>query len=250
MSVNAPILSLRDWSCGYLDEPIVHDLNLDLHRGETVCIVGSNGAGKSTVLRSIYGTIRRFSGTLMFQDQNIEKFAPAARAASGISFVPQGRCNFPYLSVAENLQLGAYNLKRRMADAAIEKQLAKFPTLRTKWNMMAGNMSGGEQQMLEMAMVLVVEPGLLLIDEPSLGLSPKMMFEVLETIRDLSKSGISVLMVEQNVRGGLAIADRAVVMDLGRKVMEGTSQDIMKDDRIRSVFLGGLPQEKSGAEPK
>lgn len=244
MREGAPILSLRGWSCGYLDEPIVRDFDLDLNGGTVVCIVGSNGAGKSTLLRSIYGTIKRFSGTLTFRGQHIESLAPAARAARGLSFVPQGRCNFPYLSVAENMQLGAYNLGRREAAAAVEKQVEKFPVLRDKWDMMAGNLSGGEQQMLEMAMVLVVEPALLLIDEPSLGLSPKMMIEVLETIRDLSATGVAVLMVEQNVRGGLAVADRAVVMDLGAKVMEGPPDAILADERIRSVFLGGAPHEQ------
>ncbi len=148
------------------------------------------------------------------------------------------------MSVAENLRLGAYTLDKGKADAAIEKQLEMFPVLHAKWSMIAGNMSGGEQQMLEMAMVLIVEPALLLIDEPSLGLSPKMMFEVLETIRGLASSGIAVLMVEQNVRGGLAISDRALVMDLGRKVMEGPPNEILADERIRTVFLGGVPQEQ------
>jgi branched-chain amino acid transport system ATP-binding protein len=237
----SPILSVRGWSCGYQDEAIVRDLDLDLQPGTVTCIVGSNGAGKSTVLRSIYGTIKRFSGSLAFRGKNIERLSPADRAALGMSFVPQGRCNFPYLSVAENLKLGAYNLPKEQSTSAIEKQLRKFPALREKRDMAAGNMSGGEQQMLEMAMVMVVEPALLLIDEPSLGLSPKMMFEVLETIRDLARSGITVLMVEQNVRGGLAISDRVVVMDLGRKIMDGPPAEITADERIRSVFLGGLP---------
>lgn len=241
MNGTAPILSLRDWSCGYLDEPIVRDFNLDLSPGTVTCIVGSNGAGKSTVLRSIYGTIKRFSGTLALRGEAIEHLAPAARAARGLSFVPQGRCNFPYLSVAENLQLGAYTLAKQDAVGAIERQLAQFPALRGKLSMAAGNMSGGEQQMLEMAMVLVVAPSVLLIDEPSLGLSPKMMYEVLETIRELARSGITVLMVEQNVVGGLAISDRAVVMDLGRKIMDGSPAEIRADHRIRSVFLGGMP---------
>ncbi len=236
-----PILSLRDWSCGYLDSPVVRDFSFDLDAGTVACIVGSNGAGKSTVLRSLYGTIKRFSGTLTFRDRRMETLAPTARMASGMSFVPQGRCNFPYLSVAENMRLAAYTLEKHEVDGAIDKQVSAFPILRDKWNVMAGNLSGGEQQMLEMAMVLVVEPVLLLIDEPSLGLSPKMMSEVLETIRGLAAAGIAVLMVEQNVRSGLGIADRAVVMDLGRKVMEGTPDEILGDDRIRSVFLGGLP---------
>ncbi len=241
--VAEPILSVRDWSCGYLDDPVVRDFAFDLAAGSIACIVGSNGAGKSTVLRSLYGTIKRFSGTLTFRGRRMETLAPTARMASGMSFVPQGRCNFPYLSVAENMQLAAYTLDKHEIENAIGKQLAAFPVLRDKWTVMAGNLSGGEQQMLEMAMVLVVEPLLLLIDEPSLGLSPKIMFEVLETIRELAATGIAVLMVEQNVRGGLAIADRAVVMDLGRKVMEGTPDEILNDDRIRSMFLGGLPTD-------
>ena len=235
--------SLRDWSCGYLDEPIVWNLSLDLEPGTVTCIVGSNGAGKSTVLRSIYGTIKRFSGTLTFKGQAVETLPPVARMARGMSFVPQGRCNFPYLSVAENLELAAYTLDRRAAGPAIDKQAAAFPVLTEKWTVMAGNLSGGEQQMLEMAMVLVVEPDLLLIDEPSLGLSPKIMHEVLATVRRLAREGVTVLMVEQNVRGGLAISDHVVVMDLGRNVMEGPPEEILGDERIRSVFLGGLPGE-------
>ena len=244
MAGAGPILELADWSCGYLDEPIVRGFDFTLEAGTIACVVGSNGAGKSTLLRSIYGTIKRFSGTLSFRGEPIERLAPAARMARGMSFVPQGRCNFAYLSVEENMELAAYTLDRSDAAPAIERQLGKFPVLREKWNLMAGNLSGGEQQMLEMAMVLVAEPALLLIDEPSLGLSPKMMHEVLETIRRLSGTGIAVLMVEQNVRGGLAVADRAVVMDLGLKVMEGTPDDILHDKRIRSVFLGGAPQEQ------
>ena len=195
-------------------------------------------------MRSIYGTIKRFSGTLSYRGQAIERLTPSARMARGMSFVPQGRCNFAHLSVAENMELAAYTLDRKLAASAIDRQVRKFPVLREKWGLMAGNLSGGEQQMLEMAMVLVAEPALLLIDEPSLGLSPKMMTAVLETIRGLSGTGIAVLMVEQNVRGGLAVADRAVVMDLGRKVMEGKPADILGDKRIRSVFLGGAPQDQ------
>ena len=244
MAEAGPILELGNWSCGYLDEPVVRDFDFTLDDGTIACVVGSNGAGKSTLLRSIYGTIKRFSGTLSFRGQSIESLAPAARMARGMSFVPQGRCNFAHLSVAENMELAAYTLDRNDAAPAIDRQVRKFPVLREKWNLMAGNLSGGEQQMLEMAMVLVARPALLLIDEPSLGLSPKMTFEVLETIRGLSDTGIAVLMVEQNVRGGLAVADRAVVMDLGLKVMEGAPEDILDDRRIRSVFLGGAPQEQ------
>ena len=151
-------------------------------------------------------------------------FAPAAASISVLGACGRRVEEGAHLSVAENMELAAYTLDRNDAAPAIDRQVRKFPVLREKWNLMAGNLSGGEQQMLEMAMVLVARPALLLIDEPSLGRSPKMRFEVLETIRGLSDTGIAVLMVEQNVRGGLAVADRAVVMDLALKVMEGTPE--------------------------
>ena len=160
----------------------------------------------------------------------------------GMSFVPQGRCNFPYLTVAENMELATYTLPKAEAALAVEAQVRKFEILGRKWKERASNLSGGEQQIVEMAMALAVSPRLLLIDEPSLGLSPLMRMEVFATIKNLARDGISVIMVEQNVRGGLKIADVAVVMDLGRKVMEGSSADILNDQRISSVFLGGAPK--------
>lgn len=241
MEATNPILSLRGWSCGYRDEPIVRDLDLDLPRGSVTCIVGSNGAGKSTILRSVYGTIKRFSGSLLLDGRSIDALSPTQRMARGISFVPQGRCNFPYLSVAENMELAAYTLDRGKVRTAIDRQVADFPVLSRRWRVAAGNLSGGEQQMLEMAMVLLADPKLLLIDEPSLGLSPKVMHEVFAIIRAQADKGIGVLMVEQNVRGGLAISDHALVMDLGRKVMHGPTRDVQNDERIRTVFLGGAP---------
>jgi len=243
MTGENPIIAIRDWSCGYLDEPIVVDFSFDLTRGTIACIVGSNGAGKSTLLRSIYGTIKRFKGELYFAGEQIESLKPIERMARGISFVPQGRCNFPYLSVAENMQLAAHTLSKSQEKKAVEKQINRFPVIRNKWRERASNLSGGEQQMLEMAMAFVVEPTLLLIDEPSLGLSPKMRTEVFETIRELAHDDLSIVMVEQNVRGGLAVSDTAIVMDLGRKVMEGSPEEILADSRINSVFLGGSPHD-------
>ena len=237
-------MSIRDWACGYLDEPIVRDFSFDLQVGQIACIVGSNGAGKSTLLRSVFGMIKRFSGELRFFDRRIETMTTPARMALGMSFVPQGRCNFPYLTVQENMELATYTLPKPAAKQAMEAQAAKFEILGRKWKERASNLSGGEQQIVEMAMALAVEPRLLLIDEPSLGLSPKMRIEVFETIRSLVADGVSVIMVEQNVRGGLGIADVAVVMDLGMKVMQGPAAEILEDPRISSVFLGGTPQEQ------
>ncbi len=246
MTGQDPVLELKEWSCGYLDEPIVRSFDLGLEPGSITCVIGSNGAGKSTLLRSIFGTAKRFHGTLTMRGKPLHRLTPAARMAQGLSLVPQGRCNFAHLSVAENMQLAAYTLERSAANDAIQRQLSSFPVLQEKSNLTAGNLSGGEQQMLEMAMVLVAEPAVLLVDEPSLGLSPKMMSEVFQTIRSLAGKGIAILMVEQNIRGGLAVSDRAVVMDLGRKVMEGDPVEVIEDERIRSVFLGGAPANATG----
>ena len=237
------VLSIRNWACGYLDEPIVRDFSFDLKPGSIACIVGSNGAGKSTLLRSVYGMIKRFAGELRFFNQPIENLSAPSRMAMGMSFVPQGRCNFPYLTVEENMELATYTLPKADAARAVEAQVEKFEILGRKWKERASNLSGGEQQIVEMAMALAVSPRLLLIDEPSLGLSPIMRKEVFDTVRNLVADGISVIMVEQNVRGGLNISDVAVVMDLGRKVMEGPPSDILNDPRISSVFLGGAPKE-------
>ncbi|MBM3561310.1 MAG: ATP-binding cassette domain-containing protein, partial [Alphaproteobacteria bacterium] len=185
------ILTVAGWSCGYLDEPIVRDLDFSLPAGSITCIVGSNGAGKSTLLRSLYGTIKRFAGTLTFRGERIEQLSPVERMARGMSFVPQGRCNFPYLTVAENLQLAGYTLRPAAARTAIAEQVAKFPLLRRKWRQMAGNLSGGEQQVMEMAMVMVAKPVLMLVDEPSLGLSPRMRDEVFATIKALAAAGLT-----------------------------------------------------------
>ena len=240
-----PVLSIQNWACGYLDEPIVRDFSFDLDPGKIACIVGSNGAGKSTLLRSLFGMIKRFSGELRFFDQPIESLSAPSRMAMGMSFVPQGRCNFPYLTVEENMELATYTLPKADAAIAVKAQLEKFDILGRKWKERASNLSGGEQQIVEMAMALAVGPRLLLIDEPSLGLSPKMRTDVFSKIKSLSNDGISVIMVEQNVRGGLNISDVALVMDLGRKVMEGSAAEILNDPRISSVFLGGAPKEQA-----
>jgi branched-chain amino acid transport system ATP-binding protein len=234
-----PLLELIHLSAGYGDDPVVHDFSACLHAGTITTLIGGNGAGKSTLLRAIFGTNRWCGGQVVFAGEAIETLEPAERFARGIGFVPQGRCNFPQMSVAENLLMGCYTLPAAKRGAAIARVCEDFPMLRERSSTAAGNLSGGEQQLLEMAMVLLVEPNLLLLDEPSLGLSPKLQADIFSTVQRIARSGVAVLIVEQNVRGALMISDRALVMEQGRKFMEGTAADIRDDPRIRQAYLGG-----------
>lgn len=235
----AAILELDNVATGYLDEPVVRDFSLTVPRGSITTLIGANGAGKSTLMRAIYGLNRHFGGTIRFEGDEIQTLKPDQRLARGIGFVPQGRCNFPLMSVGENLQLGTYILSRADADAAVERMLDLFPMLRERWAILAGNLSGGEQQILEMAMVLEAEPHLLLLDEPSLGLSPGNLRQVFETVSQINGRGVTVMIVEQNVHGALQISDTAVVMELGRKYLEGPAAEVREDPRIRVAYLGG-----------
>jgi branched-chain amino acid transport system ATP-binding protein len=237
--VTSLALELVDVTAGYGDNPIVHDFSARLYTGTITTLIGGNGAGKSTLLRAIYGTNRFFSGQIVFKGETIEHLPPWERLKRGIGFVPQGRCNFPAMSVAENIKMSCYTLPTAKHTTNIEQVTSLFAMLRQKWRTEAGNLSGGEQQILEMAMVLLLEPSLLLLDEPSLGLSPKMQADVFTTIQRIAKSGVTVLVVEQNVRGALLISDRALVMEQGRKFMEGPAADVRTDPRIRQAYLGG-----------
>ena len=235
------ILQTERLSAGYNEEPIVVDFSVSIPSGSITTIIGPNGAGKSTLLRAIYGLNKYFGGGIRFLGQPIEHLAPRERLKLGIGFVPQGRCNFPLITVRENLELGAYTLPRTEAAAAAERMLAMFPMLSAKLGVLAGNLSGGEQQILETAMVLEAGPRLLLLDEPSLGLSPAMQDQVFETISDLRGRGLTVLVIEQNAHGALEISDYGIVMELGRLFMTGPAKEVVDDPRIRTAYLGAAP---------
>jgi len=245
--MNPPVLELIDLTAGYGDNPIVHEFSARLAEGSITTLIGGNGAGKSTLLRAIYGTNRWFSGQIVFRGEPVEQLPPWDRLKRGIGFVPQGRCNFPAMTVAENLKMGCYTLAAGKHAVAIARVTALFPVLTLKWRTQAGNLSGGEQQILEMAMVLLIEPSLLLLDEPSLGLSPKMQGDVFATVNSIAATGVTVLVVEQNVRGALLISDRALVMEQGRKFMEGPAEEVRTDPRIRQAYLGGNIQQQPAA---
>jgi branched-chain amino acid transport system ATP-binding protein len=234
-----PALELVAVTAGYGDVPIVRDFSARLQAGTITTLIGGNGAGKSTLLRAIYGTNRLFEGQIVFKGEAIERLPPWERLGRGVGFVPQGRCNFPAMDVGENLKMGCYTLPAAVHDAAIDRVTTAFPLLKQKWRTEAGNLSGGEQQILEMAMVMLVEPVLLLLDEPSLGLSPRMQGDVFATVQRIAATGVTVLIVEQNVRGALLISNRALVMEQGRLFMEGPAEEVRTDPRIRQAYLGG-----------
>jgi len=241
--MSEPALDLMAVTAGYGEVPIVRDFSARLQVGTITTLIGGNGAGKSTLLRAIYGTNRLFEGRILFKGEPIERLPPWERLKHGVGFVPQGRCNFPAMSVAENLKMGCYTLPASVHGAAVDRVTMAFPLLKERWRTEAGNLSGGEQQILEMAMVMLVEPALLLLDEPSLGLSPRMQGDVFSTVQRIAASGVTVLIVEQNVRGALLISERALVMEQGRLFMEGPADEVRTDPRIRQAYLGGNIQQ-------
>jgi branched-chain amino acid transport system ATP-binding protein len=234
-----PILAFDALSAGYADDPIVRDFTTTIAAGSITTIIGPNGAGKSTLLKAVYGLNKHFGGTLKFMGQPIEAMPPRDRLKLGIGFVPQGRCNFPLMTVRENLELGAYTLRGAAIGAAMDRVLGLFPMLAAKLKVLAGNLSGGEQQILETAMVLESSPRLLLLDEPSLGLSPGNQDQIFETIAQLRTQGLTVLVVEQNAHGALQISDIGIVMELGRIFMVASAAEVISDPRIRVAYLGG-----------
>jgi branched-chain amino acid transport system ATP-binding protein len=233
------LLEFENLSAGYTDEPVVRDFSAVIAPGSITTIIGPNGAGKSTLLRAVYGLNRHFGGSLRFLGEPIESLPPRERLKRGIGLVPQGRCNFPLMSVRENLELGGYTLAGSAAKDALERVLEQFPMLGEKLGVLAGNLSGGEQQMLEIAMVLETGPKLLLLDEPSLGLSPGNQDRIFEAIAELRSRGLTVLVVEQNAHGALAISDTGIVMELGRLFMSGPAAELLADPRISVAYLGG-----------
>ncbi|TAM84983.1 MAG: ABC transporter ATP-binding protein [Candidimonas sp.] len=232
------ILAMHSLTVGYGEAPIVREFSASFERASINCLIGGNGAGKSTLLRAIFGLNRVFSGGIDFDGQRIEQLTPEARLRLGVSFVPQGRCNFTMMTVKENLEMGAFSLPKREVSAAVDRVVALFPVLERKLHEWAGNLSGGEQQILETAMALEVEPRLLLLDEPSLGLSPKMQDQVFGTVEAIRKTGVTIILVEQNVHQALRISDRAIVMSMGTKFRDGAACEIVDDPVVKKAYLG------------
>ncbi|MFO7685660.1 MAG: ABC transporter ATP-binding protein [Desulfobacterales bacterium] len=237
--MSQPIIAVENIRVRYSGLPVLHGVSIRLDPGETVCVVGANGAGKSTLLRTVMGTQKAYEGRIWFRGREIQRLRTEEIVRLGIVYVPEEKMLFKPLSVAENIRLGAFVLRDR---AQIEKNLDfvydLFPRLRERRDQAASTLSGGEQQMVAIGRGLMSGPKVLMLDEPSLGLAPILVDEVLDTVRQLKKEGISILLVEQNVREALVLADRGYVLQTGRIVEEGPGRELLESDRVRKAFLG------------
>jgi branched-chain amino acid transport system ATP-binding protein len=234
------MLAVEHIRVSYRRVPALHDVSLALKRGEIIALVGGNGNGKSTTLRAIAGLNRLDAGRITFAERDIGTLSPHERVRRGISLVPEGRHLFPRLSVARNLDLGAYTRSDAAEiDATLTQVFALFPILAQRRAQLAGTMSGGEQQMLAIGRGLMARPQLLLLDEPSWGIAPKLVTKILDTIVAINAAGVSILLVEQNLHRALAIAHRAYVIQTGRIVLQGTGQELLHSDLVKEAYLGG-----------
>jgi branched-chain amino acid transport system ATP-binding protein len=235
-----PILKVRGIDAGYGKVQILHDVSLDIAPGEVVSIIGPNGAGKSTVLKAVMGMLRPTQGELLFDRQPITGLRTDLVVHRGIGYVPQGRIVFKEMTVVENLEMGAYTVKdKSRVRQSMEQVFAIFPRLAERRKQAAGTLSGGEQQMLAMGRALMVQPRLILMDEPSLGLAPMFVDLVFEKIGELKQTGMTLLLVEQNAAKALSISDRGYVLELGRNRFTGSGEALLADDRVRRMYLGG-----------
>lgn len=215
-------------------------VNFHLEKGEIVALIGANGAGKSTVLNTISGLLRPRDGSVSFQDQEIHQTPPQDIVRLGVIHVPEGRKIFPSMTVTENLEMGAYTQPDRTIIAEdMEAVFERFPRLRERHNQLGGTLSGGEQQMLAIGRGLMAHPTLLLLDEPSMGLSPQLVEQIFDIIQDINEQGTSILLVEQNAQMALAVADRAYLMETGKITMQGTGDELLEDPNVIAAYLGG-----------
>ena len=217
----------------------LHGVSLEVLEGQLVCILGANGAGKTTILKTICGIAEAEYGTIHFNNQQINNLDPDKIIDKGISLVPENRRIFSELSVYENLSMGGFLIRdRKKFEKRIEEVVSYFPVLQDRSNQKAGTLSGGEQQMLAIGRALMLKPRLLLLDEPSLGLSPKLVDEVFTIIKNLHKSGVTILLVEQNVNHALKIADYGYVLTSGKIFLSGTYDELYKEEKVRDMYLG------------
>jgi branched-chain amino acid transport system ATP-binding protein len=243
-----PILTLEDVYAGYGKMTILHGTSFTVPRDAVTTVIGPNGAGKSTVFKTIFGTLRARSGRILFDCHDITNLAPRELIARGIVYVPQGRNIFPQLSVRHNLELGGVAAPPKLDIAArLEQALDRFPVLRRKANQQASTLSGGEQKMLEIARSLLLEPKLMLIDEPSIGLSPLLVSELFALLKDIKTRGVTVLMIEQNAKRALEFSDYGLVLELGQTRMFDRADKLLADPRVGQLFLGGTMEAAKGA---
>lgn len=233
------MLKIQNLRSGYNGMEILHGVDLEVKPGEIVAIIGPNGSGKSTTLKSIFNLCNIYSGEIFWKDKNITKLKTHEKIFEGISYVPQGRQVFRDLTVHENLEMGAFIMKdEELVKANIKDVYEKFPFLEHKKNEYADSLSGGQQQMLAIGRALIQNPQLLLLDEPSLGLSPKAMKEIFEKIKEINREGVSIIIVEQNAKSAIEIADKTYILEDGKIALSGR-KEIIKNPKIKDIYFGG-----------
>ena len=234
------LLELRGVDAAYGPIQILHGVSLHVDPGEVVAVIGPNGAGKSTTFKVVMGLVTRLGGEIVFDGRSLVGERPHRVLGRGLGYVPQGRVVFTTMTVAENLEIGAYlEHDRAKIRVAMDEVFALFPRLAERRRQLAGSMSGGEQQMLAMGRALMMRPRMMMLDEPSLGLSPRFVDELFDTIVALARGGLTVMLVEQNAARALEIADRGYVLELGRNRFEGAGRDLLADAEVRQLYLGG-----------
>jgi branched-chain amino acid transport system ATP-binding protein len=232
------MLSIAGLCSGYGKIAVLHDVGLTIERGQIVTLIGANGAGKTTLLKTISGLIRPTAGTIAFEGKSIARRPPHRIVGLGLSQVPEGRAILKRMTVLDNLRMGAFTRRDREVNADIDAVFVRFPALAERRDNMAGTLSGGEQQMLAIGRALVARPTLLLLDEPSLGLAPKFITRIFLTLRELQKEGKTILLVEQNARQALQVADRGYVMERGRIVLTGAGRELLQMPEVQRTYLG------------
>jgi branched-chain amino acid transport system ATP-binding protein len=233
------MLEVKDINTGYGNIQVLWDVSLKVDRGEIVALVGANGAGKTTTLKTVAGLLKQNAGDITFEERRIDDLPPHRIVSQGLALVPEGRRVFPYMTVKENLEMGAYTVtKSEDVQKNLEWVYSLFPKLKERQSQLAGTFSGGEQQMLVIGRALMSGPKFLMLDEPSLGLQPTIVTAVFESLERLHGEGVTILLVEQNVRKSLEIARRAYVMEHGRIVMSGESKDLLQDEGVKKAYLG------------
>jgi branched-chain amino acid transport system ATP-binding protein len=233
------LIELENVAAGYGDVQVLWGVTLAVREGEIATLVGANGAGKTTTLKTISGVVRATAGSMLYDGERVDRLPSHQIAARRISHVPEGRRLFPLMTVRENLELGVVSkAARNSRDESLEHVFSLFPRLKERASQMAGTLSGGEQQMVAIGRGLMARPRLLMLDEPSLGLAPIVVREMFDIIREVNRSGITILLVEQNVQQSLKISDRAFVLENGRVVLEGVGAELLDDERVREAYLG------------
>ena len=243
------MLEIRELACAYGKIEALRDVSLSAKAGEVTCLLGPNGAGKTTLMMTLAGILQPTHGSITFEGESLLGLSPAQIVDRGLALVPENRLVFPALSVRENLMAGAYRRKDRAAIASdIEHQLERFPRLRERIDQLAGTLSGGEQQMLALARALMSRPRLLLMDEPSVGLAPKVVAEIFGIVRQLHAEGTSIFLVEQNVHMALKVAQHFFLLQQGRVTFSGTPTELAEDDVIQRAYLAGAERKPEATE--